>query len=79
MTELNLKRAVISCLDTIGSEANRLEIEDIVAKAADNAPVDELAVKLLRKGMFIYIICIYICHGSHTYVLYLYRFIQGNK
>ena len=62
MTELNLKRAVISCLDTIGSEANRLEIEDIVAKAADNAPVDELAVKLLRKGMFI---CMYVCMYMH--------------
>lgn len=51
MTELNLKRAVISCLDSIGSEANRLEVEDIVAQAADNAPVDDIAVKLLRKGL----------------------------
>merc|ERR1711871_891389 len=51
MTELNLKRAVISCLDTIGTEANRLDIEDIVSKAADNAPVDDIAVKLLRKGL----------------------------
>merc|ERR1711871_271830 len=51
MTELNLKRAIISCLDSIGSDANRLEIEDIVAKAADNAPVDDVAVKLLRKGL----------------------------
>merc|ERR1711871_1364500 len=51
MAELNLKRAVISCLDSIGPDANRLEIEDIVAKAADNAPVDDVAVKLLRKGL----------------------------
>merc|ERR1711871_1071572 len=51
MTELNLKRAVISCLDSIGPDANRLEIEDIVAKAADNAPVDDVAVRLLRKGL----------------------------
>merc|ERR1711871_268192 len=51
MTELNLKRAVISCLDTIGTEANRLEVEDIVAQATDNAPVDDIAVKLLRKGL----------------------------
>ena len=53
MTELNLKRAIISCLDSIGSDANRLEIEDIVAKAADNAPVDDVAVKLLRKGVYV--------------------------
>merc|ERR1711968_173096 len=51
MTELNLKRAVISCLDSIGSDANRLEIEDVVAKAGDNAPVDDVAIRLLRKGL----------------------------
>ena len=49
--ELNLKRAVISCLDKIGEGADRLQVEDIVAQAADNAPVDEIAVKLLRKGL----------------------------
>ena len=53
MTELNLKRAVISCLDSIGSDANRLEIEDVVAKAGDNAPVDDVAIRLLRKGMYV--------------------------
>ena len=57
MTELNLKRAVISCLDSIGSEANRLEVEDMVAQAADNAPVDDIAVKLLRKGLYLLIFC----------------------
>lgn len=51
LTELNLKRAVISCLDSIGDQADRLQVEDIVAKAADNAPVDDMAVKLLRKGL----------------------------
>merc|ERR1711871_1066079 len=49
--ELNLKRAVISCLDKIGEDADRLQVEDIVAQAADNAPVDEIAVRLLRKGL----------------------------
>jgi len=41
-TELNLKRAVVSCFDVLsekGPGAGKLEIEDLVAQAADNAPL----------------------------------------
>jgi preprotein translocase subunit SecA len=71
--ELNLKRAVVSCLDILadataapsssssssssgqagGSAAGpgRLEVEDVVARAADSAPVAEFGVKLLRSAI----------------------------
>lgn len=37
--ELAIKRAVISGLDLVGTQAGRLEVEDIVAQAADSAPI----------------------------------------
>ena len=72
-TELNLKRAVVSCLDiladatapssssssssssgqasTSAAGPGRLEVEDVVARAADSAPVSEFGVKLLRSAI----------------------------
>jgi len=51
ITELNLKRAVISCIDEIGASANRLDVEDIIAQAGDSAPTKEPAVRLLRAAL----------------------------
>ena len=39
VAQQRLKRAVVSCIDQIGETANRLEVEDIVARAADAAPI----------------------------------------
>ena len=50
-TELNLKRAVVSCIDVIGDSATRLDIEDIIAQAGDSAPTKEAAVRLLRSSL----------------------------
>lgn len=47
-TELDLKRAIVSCSDLLSDSAGRLEVEDIVSQAADSAPVTNSAVKLLR-------------------------------
>ena len=47
--ELNIKRAVISCYDTLtegvsdgagASAASKLDVEDLVAQAADNGPLN---------------------------------------
>ena len=51
VSELNLKRAVISCLDDIGDKANRLEVEDAIAKASDSGPISTVALKLLRQAL----------------------------
>jgi hypothetical protein len=61
-TELAMKRAVVSCLDlisdvaAIGTNASmaapgRLEVEDIVARAGDSAPTQDIAVRLLRSAL----------------------------
>mmetsp|Transcript_19540 Transcript_19540/g.18872 ORF Transcript_19540/g.18872 Transcript_19540/m.18872 type:complete len:1035 (-) Transcript_19540:297-3401(-) len=61
-TELSMKRAVVSCLDlisdvaAIGTNASmaapgRLEVEDIVARAGDSAPTQDVAVRLLRGAL----------------------------
>jgi preprotein translocase subunit SecA len=61
-TELAMKRAVVSCLDlisdvaAIGTNASmaapgRLEVEDIVARAGDSAPTQDIAVRLLRGAL----------------------------
>jgi preprotein translocase subunit SecA len=64
--ELALKRAVVSCLDTIQvqaepasgaspgrrvSESVRLQVEDVIARAADSAPAQSEPVRLLRKAL----------------------------
>jgi preprotein translocase subunit SecA len=50
-TELDLKRAVVSCLDDLSESATVLDVEDVVARAADNGPVSLPSVRLLRAAL----------------------------
>jgi len=56
-TELTLKRGVISCLDLLGVGApnsappTRLDVDNIVAQAADSAPLINQEIKLLRTAL----------------------------
>ena len=58
--QLNMKRAVISCLDSIGDKANRLDVEDIVAQAADSAPVNGIYLFILLFFIFVFV-CLFVC------------------
>ena len=49
--ELALKRAAVSCSDLVGAGAGLLQVEDVVAQAADSAPTDKVEVKLLRAAL----------------------------
>jgi len=49
--ELALKQAVVSCGDELGEAPTALDIEDFVARAADNVPTDNVAVRLLRSAI----------------------------
>lgn len=49
--ELALKRAVVSCGDKLGEETVVLGVEDLVARASDNVPTDDTAVRLLRAAI----------------------------
>ncbi len=56
-TELTLKRGVISCLDLLGvgtpgsAPPTRLDVDNIVAQAADSAPLINPEIKLLRTAL----------------------------
>ena len=58
--QLNMKRAVISCLDSIGDKANRLDVEDIVAQAADSAPVNGIS-SLIFLSFCLCLVFVYFC------------------
>jgi len=50
-TELNLKRAVISCLDYIENKADKLVVEDVIAQATDNSPGISVDIRRLRSAL----------------------------
>lgn len=50
-TELELKRAVISACDALGTAATRLEVETIISKAGESMPSPDFEVKLLRAAL----------------------------
>lgn len=50
-TELNLKRAVISCLDYIENKADKLVVEDVIAQATDSSPGASIDIRRLRSAL----------------------------
>lgn len=51
--EIDVKRAVISCIDKIGEKAGKVEVEDIISQAADgiSSSATDYEVKLLRSAL----------------------------
>lgn len=50
-TELNLKRAIVSCLDMIENKADKLLVEDVIAQASDNTPGVNADIRRLRLAL----------------------------
>ena len=78
--QLNMKRAVISCLDSIGDKANRLDVEDIVAQAADSAPVNGNSLNFLSSCLCLvfvfFCLLLFIVYSSYDdYSLCMFVFI----
>ena len=50
-TEINLKRAIISCLDTLGENPDKLAVEDMIAQSVESIPTTNIDLKRLRAAL----------------------------